>query len=94
MSYARWGVGSDVYFYKHVDGGFQCVDCPLGERPEEDSLEPGETAEVLDDYPSAIRHLERHVAAGHRVPPYALARLVEESYGRRWDERRDPRIWD
>lgn len=61
MSYARWGEGSDVYVYAHVDGFVECCGCAL----EGDSVSLHSPAEVVD-------HMRDHFKAGHDVPARLL----------------------
>lgn len=63
MSYARWGLASDVYVFAHYLGYVDCCDCVLGH--------PGDLHSAAD----VVAHMREHVAAGHRVP----AHLLDES---------------
>lgn len=69
MSYCRFGKDSDVYLYKHVDGGWTCCEC---------ELEAPIHSVSLPTAPQVAHHLEQHVAAGHKVPQYALDRVNAE----------------
>jgi len=64
MAYARWSGKSDVYFLETFDGTFRCMGCTDG----------------IINRRQAIAHLQAHMAAGDRVPQYAIDRLQEE-----WD---------
>lgn len=70
MSYVRWGNESDVYVYFHVGGWFQCEECklllPPADSPEKDFHFRSMTGKAMAE------HLEGHVAAGHKVPAYAI----------------------
>ena len=62
--------GSDVYVYYHVDGYYVCCFCNFA----------GE--ELTKDFGTAERmliHLRRHVAAGDKVPWYAIDALKIET---------------
>lgn len=82
MSYARKGLdGSDVYVWtdgRHPgEGQIHCQDCPLLGGPVD---------VVTSSQARMLVHLEQHLAAGHRVPETALARLRRE-----WAEVSDTR---
>jgi hypothetical protein len=73
----------------HVDGFIQCCACHLG--PEE-LIEPNEFVQSLgitepfymwpnknfDSVKEALEHLREHKKAGHMVPRYAIAELIDE----------------
>lgn len=67
MSYCRFGWdGSDVYVYPDIDGRLECCGCILGNQW---------------SYPTAeamIEHLDRHIAAGHTVPPYVIPEILAD----------------
>lgn len=68
MSYARLGPDSGVYVFAAVTGGIECCGCALAD----------DGWPTFDTYSATLAHLEEHVAAGHAVPPSAIARLREE----------------
>lgn len=72
MSYCRFGEGSDVYMFS--DGTeWECCGCKLNDG--------GSIG--LATLTAAIEHLEKHIAAGHKVPENAIARLkAEKNTGR------------
>lgn len=71
MSYARLGPNSDVYVYSSIGGFFSCHWCQFNDGKE---LHFKWSRQVL-------RHLKRHVAAGHKVPDYCFKALRAE----RWE---------
>ena len=71
MSYASIGDDSDVYVFLSV-AGRRFVCCGLGHgHPDE----PGYSLDEFKSTAAIIRHLEGHVALGHRVPGRAFERL-------------------
>lgn len=96
MSYARFGMGSDVYVFLNGDGKLECCGCLLQavEWVDTDTdidllggyLVPvGEIIEnSFDSTFDMIRHLHLHVLAGHTVPDGLYLKLVvddEENFG-------------
>jgi hypothetical protein len=77
VSYARFGAdGSDVYVFTS-SVGLECCGCILQARED-----------VFDSNEGMIAHLLTHIAAGHCVPDYALARLHDPE-----DAAVNQRIW-
>lgn len=73
MSYCRWGPDSDVYVYPAGHGNrdlIVCCGCAL--RGDDDD-------DVAETPQQMIAHLDRHVAAGHKVPEAAFERLRREA---------------
>jgi hypothetical protein len=68
VAYARWGSDSDVYLWPG-GLGYECSLCYL--QPHR-RVWSGETPE------EALAHLKEHLAAGHKVPVYAVRELEEE----------------
>jgi phosphotransferase system IIA component len=68
MSYCRFSDG-DVYLYYSVKGMFVCCGCLLHE---------GKNVE-MDTLFETIKHLNKHVEKGDKVPEYAFERLKEEA---------------
>lgn len=68
MSYCRFSNESDVYMYRHVDGFIRCCSCKLTAK------DP-----ALNTEREALNHLDEHKRFGHRVPQYAIDRLIDES---------------
>jgi len=66
LSVCRFSDGSDVYVYYSVYGGLECCGCRLA----------GGAAFNAADEQSMIAHLEKHIAAGHKVPDQAVEELV------------------
>jgi hypothetical protein len=66
MSYCRFSNDCDVYIFPSGDG-IHCCACQLGD----DTVIVETSAEML-------AHVEMHLAAGHRVPGYAIERLRVE----------------
>jgi len=58
MSWARFSADSDVYVYEDVAGYINCCGCSL-EDPRETNFTEAAPLKA---------HLDRHVAAGHKVP--------------------------
>jgi len=75
MSYARWSASSSVYVFHHVDGYITCCGCLLVNP---DPINAKARDPELYSRSAAIEHLERHLAAGHRVPSEAFIRLRAE----------------
>jgi hypothetical protein len=73
VSFARWSNTSDVYVYLDVGGSFTCCGCSLLEDEE------GDFSAHLFTTADMIEHLTEHVRAGHKVPDYCIARLMEEA---------------
>lgn len=75
MSYARWGQnGSNVYVFGSTYEGrdvIVCCGCLLVE--DEDGSARFDTPDEM------LTHLERHLRAGHVVPPRCLLRLAQEA---------------
>lgn len=69
MSYARMGHDSDVYVIMCINGELQCISCP--------DLGKGEIWSC-NEFNNMIKHLEKHVEDGFRVPDDALRRLKED----------------
>lgn len=67
MSYCRFGGDSDVYVYR-TDNGLDCCAC---------LLEDGDTS-FHETAAGMLSHLVEHIASGHKVPAYALQRLLED----------------
>ncbi len=68
MSYCRLGDDSDVYLFPSYDV-FICYMCKL--RKDENNRKFKTLREVL-------KHLNRHIKAGHKVPKYAFDRIKKE----------------
>lgn len=66
MAYCRFSDDSDVYVFADLDGWLECCRCDL--TGDAGSFR---TRDVRD----MIRHLERHRAAGHKVPEKVFERL-------------------
>ncbi len=79
MSYCRWGADSDVYVYataypdrdNHGRTRYVLICCGC-------KLLDGDTAAERRSEAAMISHLEQHRAAGHKVPAYAIERLLKE----------------
>ena len=76
MAYVRWSEDSSVYVFLHVNGYITCCGCLL----QENNTGTSYTARDPEFYSrsAAIKHLLRHVEAGHRVPARAFERLEAE----------------
>ena len=68
MAICRFGSDSDVYVYYSIYGGLECCGCRLNEKV----FKARDEREMLS-------HLERHRAAGHRIPAAAFDDLAAES---------------
>jgi hypothetical protein len=73
MSFARIGVESDVYIYHHYQGFIECCGCSL--TPAEDGKWVGYAR--LQTARRALRHLDAHISAGHKVPDRAYDKIYE-----------------
>jgi hypothetical protein len=69
MSICRFSESCDVYVFYNVHGGIDCCGCVLTEGA--DFKAQNEQA--------MIAHLEKHVAAGHKVPAGAFEELAQPS---------------
>lgn len=82
MSYCRWGPDSDVYVYAtervikddRVETWWVCAGCELFADNPSIGIGPiyAPTLDALRD------HLQRHRAAGHKVPDAAFERIDRE----------------
>jgi len=73
VSYCRWeNRDSDCYIFLNSDGFYECMVCPLGRDPDGYMHHWLETAQEMLD------HMHKHVAAGHRVPDYAIDAMRED----------------
>lgn len=74
MSYCRWEArDSDCYIFFNSDGFYECMLCKLGRDTS------GYLNHWLDTAQEMLAHMEKHVAAGHRVPDYAIAAMREQA---------------
>jgi hypothetical protein len=72
MAYCRFGPDSDVYLYLSTDDCFHCCGCGLiGPRLKQDF--------VTVNHNEILKHLEQHIAAGHKVPPEAVREIEKEA---------------
>lgn len=91
MSYCRFSDQSDVYLYQHVEGGIVCCACRLnkeikGTYPPDFWLEELRNKPFSGHYEDskfrtrgqALKHLNKHKEAGHKVSKYAIDRLNKE----------------
>ena len=75
MSYCRFS-NSDAYMFHHADGYITCMCCgitPVIRMPKRKSQEP-----KFYKRSDALKHLERHRAAGDNISDYAFLRLSTE----------------
>ncbi len=79
MSYCRFGDDSDVYLYQTVTGRFECCACKLLglDRRFLPDFELRKSKE-LGNLAHALTHLMKHKKKGHKVPDYALGRILDE----------------
>ena len=84
MSYVRWSspghpwdYDSDLYIYDDVHGGTTCCACLLTDS------EGGWNGDRDGDpaHPETVAHVREHIAAGHRVPDFVIARLADPENG-------------
>ena len=68
MSICRFGNHSDVYAFYSINNKIVCCGCRINNGDQWDCEEDHEMEQ----------HLQDHIAAGHRVPEYALERVAEE----------------
>ncbi len=66
MAVCRFGEGRDVYVYYSTQGGIECCRCTLS----------GNSVFRATDEQEMIAHLEKHKAAGDRVPAEAFEELA------------------
>lgn len=66
MAVCRFGESSDVYVYYSTQGGIECSRCTL----------LGHSIFRATDEQEMIAHLEKHKAAGDRVPVEAFEELA------------------
>lgn len=75
MSYCRFS-NSDAYMFHHCDGYITCMGCgiaPITRMPKRRFQEP-----KFYKRSDALKHLERHLASGDKIPDRAFLRLKEE----------------
>lgn len=70
MSYCRFSNDSDIYLFCNTAGYYECCACKLAKR-EWDSF-------TCKTRKAIINHLDKHLKAGHKVPPRSFARLFKE----------------
>ena len=80
MSYARFGSDSDVYIFAMAikkEGAIVCCECPF--MKETDRNWP-----QFKGPATMIRHLNKHIKVGHKVPEHTFERLREEIKNGEW----------
>jgi len=79
MSYCRFGDDSDVYLYYHVDNFFECCSCRLlgFEKRFLPDFEMHKSKK-MSNLSEVLAHLMKHKKKGHKVPDYALGRILDE----------------
>ncbi len=66
MSYARWGLDSNVYVYEG-SGGIACCGCSLSQD-----------SQIFKTARLALNHLEEHLKAGELVPDYTIEEIKQD----------------
>lgn len=75
MSYCRFSEDSEVYVYHSVNGRFICCGCCLMEPVGAGLVQYERSYRTREQL---IEHLKQHIAAGHKVPAHAIARIEQE----------------
>lgn len=82
MSYCRFGDDSDVYLYEHIDDFYECCSCRLMKKEiHSTGLIPDfkmHKSKKMLNLNEVLFHLMKHKKKEHKVPDYALERVLDE----------------